>query len=161
MASRDYIILGGGCFWGVEELFSEQRGVVDTEVGYCGGELLNPSYKDICTGKTGHAETLKITFDTSQTSLDEIFEFFFRIHDPTQHNRQGNDIGSQYRSVIFYKSDEQKKLAQAAIEKAASRWQKPIVTSLEEESTFYSAEEYHQDYLKKNPGGYSCHYIRD
>ena len=101
MAQDDYILLGGGCFWGMEELFCSEKGILSTEVGYSGGKLENPSYKDVCTGQTGHAETLKVVFDPSSTSLEDILAFFFKIHDPTQFNRQGNDIGSHYRSVIF------------------------------------------------------------
>ena len=162
MSREDYILVGGGCFWGMEQLVSQQQGVLATRVGYCGGDLRNPTYKDICTGQTGHAETLKIVFDPEMVSLREILHFFFRIHDPTQKNRQGNDVGTQYRSVIFYRTPDQQQIAKGVIEEvnASGRWQKPVVTTLEPESTFFEAEEYHQKYLEKNPGGYSCHYVR-
>ncbi len=163
MAKSDYIVVGGGCFWGMEQLLAQQPGVIASRVGYCGGHTDQPSYQEVCTGRTGHAEALKLVFDPEQSSLHEILHFFFRIHDPTQLNRQGHDHGSQYRSVIFYRNDQQKSIArQVMAEVAASgRWSQPLVTSLEPEGEFFEAEEYHQKYLEKNPGGYSCHYIRD
>lgn len=150
------IVLAGGCFWGVEELFRTQPGVVDTEVGYTGGENDNPTYEQ----HPGHAEALKITYDPAQTTHDELFDYFFQIHDPTTMNRQGNDIGSSYRSAIFYQDDAQKQAAEQAIARNRRYWQAPIVTKLEPLTTFWTAEEYHQDYLQKNPGGYTCHYER-
>ncbi|MCB0377696.1 MAG: peptide-methionine (S)-S-oxide reductase MsrA [Bdellovibrionales bacterium] len=155
-------VLAGGCFWGVEELFRKQKGVVKTRVGYTGGTLENPTYEDVKKGHTGHAEAIEVSFDDSQTNYKNIFHYFFSIHDPTTLNQQGNDIGSQYRSAIFYNSDEEKRDAFETIEevKQAGFWQKPIQTEVIPLKTFYSAEEYHQDYLQKNPGGYTCHFER-
>lgn len=157
------ICLAGGCFWGVEELFSTLSGVQKTEVGYTGGDTKNPTYKEVCLGNTGHAEAIRIEFDPDTISLSELLHFFFRIHDPTTLNRQGNDRGSQYRSAIFVRTSEQQKTAEKVIAQVeeSGRWKNPIVTTIEPDSPFYSAEEYHQKYLKKNPGGYSCHYIRE
>jgi peptide-methionine (S)-S-oxide reductase len=150
--------LAGGCFWGLEELFREQPGVTDTEVGYSGGENSNPTYQS----HPGHAETLAITYDPTKTSFEALLDFFFRIHDPTTRNRQGNDVGSSYRSAIFYQDDDELRAAESVIEKVnrAKLYKHPVVTSLEKFKAFYSAEEYHQDYLRKNPGGYTCHYVR-
>ncbi len=152
------IYLAGGCFWGIEELFREQPGVIDTEVGYTGGDNTNPDYNN----HPGHAEALAITYDTSQTTYANILDYFFRLHDPTTLNRQGNDTGSSYRSAIFYQDDEELQTAQAIIGKVNSSgmYKGPVVTSLEPYTEFYSAEDYHQDYLHKNPGGYTCHYVR-
>jgi peptide-methionine (S)-S-oxide reductase len=152
------IYLAGGCFWGMEELFRAQPGVVDTEVGYTGGENDNPDYHN----HPGHAETLAITYDEKKTSFKDLLDFFFRIHNPTTLNRQGNDVGSSYRSAIFYQNDDELKIAKEAIKKLDSSgfYDKPVVTSLEKFKKFYSAEAYHQDYLQKNPGGYTCHFIR-
>jgi len=150
--------LAGGCFWGLEELFREQPGVIDTEVGYSGGTNDHPDYYD--TG--GHAETLAITYDINQTTYDNLLDFFFRIHDPTTLNRQGNDVGSYYRSAIFYQNNEELESAKAMIAKVNSSgiYKSPVVTSLEKFERFISAEDFHQDYLRKHPGGYTCHYIR-
>lgn len=150
--------IAGGCFWGMEELFRKQPGVIDTEVGYTGGSNENPTYEN----HPGHAEAIAITYDPEKTSFENILDFFFRIHDPTTMNRQGNDIGSSYRSAIFYQNEEEKKQAQDFIQKVdnSRRWDNPVVTTLEPLKKFYSAEEYHQDYLQKNPGGYTCHYER-
>lgn len=152
------IVLGGGCFWGVEELFRAQPGVVETEVGYAGGENDNPTYEN----HPGHAEVLRVAYDSSQTNLRKLLDFFFTIHDPTTKNQQGNDIGTSYRSVIFYHNDEEKKIAadMIAVVEASGKWQNPVVTELVLFDTFYPAEDYHQDYLQKNPGGYTCHYQR-
>lgn len=150
------LILAGGCFWGMEELFREQPGIIDTEVGYTGGENDNPTYEH----HPGHAESLKLTYDESKTNAETLLDYFFQIHDPTTMNRQGNDIGSSYRSAIFYADDEQKHQAEAAIARNQAYWNAPIVTQLEKLTTFWPAEEYHQDYLQKNPGGYTCHYER-
>lgn len=150
--------LAGGCFWGMEELFRSQPGVVGTEVGYSGGVNENPTYEN----HAGHAEALEISYDTERTSFEKLLEFFFRIHDPTTLNRQGNDVGSSYRSVIFYQNKIEKKQAEEYISKLnkSGFWPKPVVTSLEQFKQFWSAESYHQDYLQKNPKGYTCHYIR-
>ena len=150
------LIVAGGCFWGMEELFRAQPGVIDTEVGYTGGSNANPTYEF----HPGHAEALRISYDETATEPAALLDYFFSIHDPTTQNRQGNDIGTSYRSVIFYANDEQRQAAEAAITRAAAHWPNPIVTTLEPLETFYSAEDYHQDYLQKNPGGYTCHFER-
>jgi len=154
--------LAGGCFWGVEELIRQLPGVLDTTVGYTGGTLENPRYEHVKTGRTGHAESLQILFDPSKISYQQILEYYFRLHDPTTANRQGNDVGSQYRSAIFYHSDEQKKIAESVKKsvEASGKWKRPIVTEIVAATPFYSAEDYHQDYLQKNPNGYTCHYLR-
>ena len=157
-------VLAGGCFWGVEDILRKVPGVLVTDVGYTGGWVENPSYDDTHDSKSGHAESIRITFDPSVLSYDDLLEnWFFRLHDPTTLNRQGNDIGTQYRSAIFPQSPEQEKIAEQAIAhvQASGKWKKPITTTIEPASTWYSAEKYHQDYLKKNPNGYSCHYLRD
>lgn len=150
------ITFGGGCFWGVEELFRTRSGVMDTEVGYAGGENTHPTYES----HPGHAEAIKVTYDESKTSAGELLDYFFAIHDPTTLNRQGNDIGSSYRSVIFFASDDEKKTAEDAIQRNQAYWENPIVTTIEPLGTFWLAEEYHQDYLQKHPGGYTCHFER-
>lgn len=150
------IVLAGGCFWGMEDLFRSQPGVVDTEAGYTGGKNDNPTYDF----HPGHAESLKITYDETVTSEDALLDYFFRIHDPTTLNRQGNDIGTSYRSAIFYADENERALAQAAIERNQPYWQNPITTALEPLETFWTAEDFHQDYLLKHPGGYTCHYER-
>lgn len=152
------IYLAGGCFWGLEELFRAQTGVVDTEVGYTGGKNDNPDYNN----HPGHAEALAITYDEKITSFKDLLDFFFRIHDPTTLNRQGNDVGSSYRSAIFYQNEDELKIAKEAIKKLDETgfYDKPAVTSLEKFKKFYSAEAYHQDYLQKNPGDYTCHFVR-
>ncbi len=155
-------VLAGGCFWGVQELINDLEGVVTSEVGYTGGHLENPTYEDICRGDTGHAEAIKIEFDPKLLSFDKLLDFFFTMHDPTTVNQQGNDRGTQYRSAIFYTNEAQNSAAQKAIQRAQTSglWKSPVVTELVPASEFFSAEGFHQDYLKKNPGGYSCHYIR-
>lgn len=154
--------LAGGCFWGMEDLIRELPGVVDTEVGYTGGNVPNATYELVKRGNTGHAESIQIKFDPSKTSYEEILRFFFRIHDPTTLNRQGNDIGSQYRSAIFFHSDEQRQIAERVKSEvdASGKWKRPVVTEILPAGDFWSAEAYHQDYLRKNPGGYTCHYVR-
>lgn len=156
------IILAGGCFWGVEELIRKVPGVIETQVGYTGGSLKNPTYHDVKKGDTGHAESVRIKYEPSKVTLETLLDHFFTLHDPTTANRQGNDIGSQYRSVIFFESDRQKEIAQKKIKEwnESKKWKAPIVTELKKAETFYDAEDYHQDYLKKNPGGYTCHYYR-
>lgn len=155
-------VLAGGCFWGVEELFRTRPGVTNTRVGYAGGHSPEPTYETVKTGATGHAECLEVSFDFNLTGYENIFEFFFSIHDPTTLNRQGNDKGSQYRSVIFYQNENEKQAAQKVIKQITdeSRWPSPIVTELTPLKKFYDAEDYHQDYLQKNPGGYTCHFAR-
>jgi methionine-S-sulfoxide reductase len=152
--------LAGGCFWGVEELARKLPGVVDTTVGYAGGTLDKPRYEDVKTGRTGHAESLQIEFDPSKISYDEILDFFFRLHDPTTANRQGNDVGSQYRSAIFYHDESQRDAAERAKVRAQPKWPRPIVTEVVPFTNFYPAEDYHQDYLQRYPNGYTCHYLR-
>jgi methionine-S-sulfoxide reductase len=156
-------LLAGGCFWGMEDLIRKIPGVVDTDVGYTGGELVNPTYNHIKTGSTGHAEALRIVFDPTKLSFASILDFFFRMHDPTTLGRQGNDVGSQYRSAIFYLSESQKLTAESKIREwdASKKWKNPIVTEIVPAKVFYVAESYHQDYLEKNPNGYTCHYLRD
>jgi methionine-S-sulfoxide reductase len=163
-AHTEVAVLAGGCFWGVEDILREVPGVIETDVGYTGGWVENPTYEDTHDSKSGHAESIRITFDPSVLTYEDLLEnWFFRLHDPTTLNRQGNDIGTQYRSAIFPQSPEQAKIAEQAIARvqASGKWKKPITTTIEPASTWYSAEKYHQDYLKKNPGGYSCHFLRD
>jgi peptide methionine sulfoxide reductase msrA/msrB len=161
-AERRVATLAGGCFWGMEELLRKIPGVVDTEVGYTGGRLSQPTYDRVKRGDTGHAESVRVVFDPAQVSYAEILETFFRIHDPTTRDRQGNDTGSQYRSAIFYHSEAQRKTALQVIEKVENSgvWKAPIVTQVVAAGTFTPAEDFHQDYLQKHPGGYTCHYER-
>lgn len=162
-SNQETIILAGGCFWGVEELMSNFEGVVSTEVGYTGGDTDQPTYETVSTGLTNHAESVKIIFDNKKTTLEKILKFFFAIHDPTQINRQQNDIGTQYRSAIFYQSNEQKIIALDLINKINNLkvFDQKIATEIVEFKNFYPAEKYHQNYLQKTPGGYNCHYYRD
>ena len=156
-------VLAGGCFWGVEQILREVPGVLDTEVGYTGGWLKNPTYHDTHDSQSGHAEAVRVTFDPSVLSFEELLEkWFFKLHDPTTLNRQGNDRGTQYRSAIFPQTSVQETIARSVIARveASGTWARPITTTVEEASTWYNAEEYHQDYLQKNPGGYTCHFVR-
>jgi peptide-methionine (S)-S-oxide reductase len=150
-------VFAGGCFWGLEDLIREIPGVLDTEVGYTGGENGDPTYEH----HPGHAEAVEITYDPQKVTYRELLDFFFRYHNPTTLNRQGNDIGSSYRSAVFYGSPEARQEAEEFIARvdASGRWKDPVVTTLEPLSTFHPAEAYHQDYLKKNPGGYTCHAV--
>jgi methionine-S-sulfoxide reductase len=157
-------VLAGGCFWGVEDILRAAPGVLDTEVGYTGGWLENPRYEDTHDGRSGHAEAVRVEFDPAILSYEELLErWFFRLHDPTTRNRQGNDVGTQYRSAIFPQNDEQRAIAERVIARvdASGRWARPVTTTIEPPGVWYSAEESHQDYLRKHPGGYSCHYLRD
>ena len=157
-------VLAGGCFWGVEDILRDVPGVLDTDVGYTGGSLANPRYEDTHDGTSGHAEAVRVTFDPSLLSYEDLLEtWFFRLHDPTTRNRQGNDVGTQYRSAIFPQTPEQRETAEIVKTRvdATGKWKRPITTSIEPASPWYSAEEYHQDYLRKHPGGYSCHYLRE
>jgi peptide-methionine (S)-S-oxide reductase len=149
---------GAGCFWGVEARFSEMHGVLDTAVGYEGGSLEHPTYKEVCTDRTGHAEVVQVTFDSSRLHYEDLLDAFFALHDPTQLNRQGPDWGSQYRSAIFTHSDEQRQAALAKIAElnAAGTFRRPIVTEVTPGTNFWKAEEYHQKYLEKR-GMVSCH----
>ena len=153
--------LAGGCFWGVEELIRKLPGVINTEVGYTGGTLANPRYEDMKKGNTGHAESIEIEFDPAKISYDEILDFFFRLHDPTTANRQGNDVGTSYRSAIFYHDEKQREAAERAKQRAQPKWARPIVTEVVPASPFWAAEDYHQDYLQRIPWGYTCHYVRE
>jgi peptide methionine sulfoxide reductase msrA/msrB len=158
---REVATLAGGCFWGVEEILRKIPGIIQTTVGYTGGTTKNPTYKQVCTGTTGHAESIEIVFDPSKLSYAQLLDIFFRMHDPTTLNRQHNDVGTQYRSAIFYHSEEQRKTAEevkARMQKSG-RFNKPIVTEITAATEFYPAEEYHQKYLVKNPGGYNCHVL--
>jgi peptide-methionine (S)-S-oxide reductase len=156
--STEKAILAGGCFWGVEELFRHYPGVKSTIVGYTGGEVPNATYRN----HGNHAEAIEITFDPEQLSYRKLLEYFFQIHDPTTRNRQGNDIGASYRSAIFYSNDEQRDTAKQLIAEmeASGKWPGKIVTEVVPEADFWSAEEEHQDYLQKNPYGYTCHFER-
>jgi methionine-S-sulfoxide reductase len=151
-------IFAAGCFWGVEEYFSRVKGVIKSESGYTGGTKKNPTYEEVCTGKTGHAESVRVIYDPKVVSYERLLKHFWEIHDPTSLNRQGNDIGSQYRSVVFYADPKQEMAARASLERLAKsgKYSQKIVTEILPLKEFYLAEEYHQDYLKKNPGGY-CH----
>jgi peptide-methionine (S)-S-oxide reductase len=152
-------VFAGGCFWGLEELIRKEPGVLDTEVGYAGGSNTDPSYQN----HPGHAEAVKISYDADTTSFKKLLDFFFRVHDPTTLNKQGNDIGSSYRSTIFYSNDQEKHIAQEMIDvvNSSGRWKNPVVTTLEPIKVFYQAEDEHQDYLSKNPNGYTCHFLRE
>jgi peptide-methionine (S)-S-oxide reductase len=151
------IILAGGCFWGLEDLLRTQSGVIATEAGYTGGKNENPTYEN----HPGHAEAVEITYDSLKTTYKNLLDFFFQIHNPTTLNQQGNDRGTSYRSAIFYGNEEERKEGQNFIDivNQSKRWKDPVVTTLEPLGVFYKAEEYHQDYLQKNQGGYTCHAI--
>ena len=157
--------LAGGCFWGMEELIRKQPGVLKAVVGYTGGTMVDPTYEQVCTGTTGHAEAIQITYDPAKTSYEAVVTFFFHMHDPTTLNRQSNDIGSQYRSAIFYHDPEQKAVAERVKAKvdASGFWPRKVVTEIVPAGPFYPAEAYHQEYLEKHPGGYACpsHFVRN
>lgn len=162
MTITEKAILAGGCFWGVEELLRSYKGVISTEVGYCGGLESDAKYEFVKTGKTEHAEAILIEFDPQVLSYNELLQAFFKLHDPTTKNQQGNDIGRQYRSAIFYFDERQKAVAEevkSEVEKSG-KWKRPIVTEIVPLKPFYSAEAFHQDYLQKHPDGYTCHYWR-
>jgi peptide methionine sulfoxide reductase msrA/msrB len=160
---KETAILAGGCFWGMEEIIRQIPGVLSTEVGYTGGTTTNPVYEQVHAGTTGHAEAVRIVFDPDKLSYEDLLGWFFRMHDPTTLNRQGNDMGTSYRSAIFTLSDAQRQTAEKvkARVNASGKWKNPVVTEITAASEFYRAEEYHQDYLQKNPGGYTCHFLRD
>ena len=155
-------MLAAGCFWGVEHLLRELEGVLDTEVGYTGGSRDNPGYRDVVTGRTGHAEAVRVLYDPARVSYEEILRYFFRLHDPTTLNRQGNDVGTQYRSAIFVRNERERAIAERvrAEVDASGAWKSPVVTTIEDAGRWYAAEDYHQDYLIRNPGGYNCHFLR-
>lgn len=159
----EYALLGGGCFWGVEELIRKLKGVLDVTTGYSGGTLKNPTYEIVHTGTSDNAEVVLIKYDPLVLNFNEILRYFFRLHDPTTKNQQGNDIGTQYRSVIFYFNENQRKQAEKIKEEVerSGKWKKPVVTEITKAKAFWKAEEEHQDYLQKHPDGYTCHYLRD
>jgi len=160
-SEREIATLGGGCFWCTEAVFSQLKGVESVESGYAGGVTQNPTYKDICTGTTGHAEVVRVTFDPNVVFYKEILEIFFTTHDPTTLNRQGNDVGAQYRSVIFYHSSRQKETAEEAIRELSESkiWSAPIVTEVTPAAMFYKAEEYHQTYFQRNAAQPYCQLV--
>lgn len=158
-AKTETATLAGGCFWGMQDLLRKLPGVISTRVGYTGGTVKNATYQN----HEGHAEAVEIVFDPAKTSYEHILEFFFKMHDPTTLDRQGNDIGTSYRSAIFYHNDEQRRIAEEVKAKVdrSGAWKRPVVTQIVPAKEFWVAEEYHQDYLVKNPGGYTCHYVRN
>jgi methionine-S-sulfoxide reductase len=161
--AHETAVLGGGCFWCLDAVFRELAGVVGVESGYAGGTVADPTYEAVCTGRTGHAEVVRVTFDPAVLPFADLLRVFFTIHDPTTPNRQGNDVGTQYRSAIFYADETQRRVAEQVKARvdAAGKWKKPVVTQIVKVGVFWPAEGYHQDYLVKNPGGYTCHYLRD
>lgn len=161
--AKEVATLAGGCFWGMEEIIRKIPGVIKTTVGYTGGKTPHPTYEQVCTGKTGHAEAIQIEFDPAKLSYEALLGYFFRMHDPTTLNRQHNDVGTQYRSAIFYHGEAQRQAAERAKAKAnqSGKFKRPVVTEIVQAGEFYPAEAYHQDYLQKNPNGYTCHVLRD
>lgn len=160
--TKESATLSGGCFWGVQELIRKLSGVLESTVGYTGGTTDKPDYGQVHTGRTSHAEAVQIVFDPKVISFEEILLYFFRLHDPTTPNRQGNDLGSQYRSAIFFHDSEQQAIAERVKSEVdnSGKWPAKVVTQIVPALTFYPAEDYHQDYLRKNPDGYTCHYLR-
>jgi peptide methionine sulfoxide reductase msrA/msrB len=160
---REIATLAGGCFWGMEEILHEIPGVTSTRVGYTGGTTTDPKYEEVHAGESGHAEAVEVVFDPAKISFEQLLGYFFRMHDPTTLNRQGNDIGTSYRSAIFYHSEAQRRTAEQVKDRVdkAGKWPAPIVTEIVAAGPFYPAEEYHQKYLQKNPNGYTCHFLRD
>lgn len=156
---KEVATLGGGCFWCLEAVFEETKGVLDVVSGYAGGDTSNPSYQSVSSGSTHHAEVVQVTFDSSVISYAQVLKIFWLIHDPTTLNRQGNDIGTQYRSVIFYHNTLQQEIAQASMKEYGDKFSKPIVTQLLPVPTFYKAEAYHQDYFKNNPAQGYCSFV--
>jgi peptide methionine sulfoxide reductase msrA/msrB len=162
-ATRAVATFAGGCFWGMEDVLRQIPGVLETRVGYAGGKTKAPTYRDVTRGDTGHAESVEVVFDPARLSYEELLRYFFRMHDPTTLNRQGNDAGTQYRSAIFTHDEEQRRTAErvkAEVERSG-KWKRPIVTEIVPAGEFTEAEDYHQKYLQKHPGGYTCHYLRD
>jgi peptide methionine sulfoxide reductase msrA/msrB len=161
--TRETALLAGGCFWGMENIIRKIPGVIETEVGYAGGAADSPSYEDVSTGRTGHAETVRVVFDPNVLSFASLLDYYFRMHDPTTLNRQEGDVGTQYRSAIFYESDAQKKTAEQVKESVShsGKWKSPVVTQIVAAGKFWKAEDYHQDYLIHHPDGYNCHVLRD
>src|SRR5213592_3028132 len=162
-SKHETAILAGGCFWGMEEIIRKIPGVIKTTVGYSGGTTANPTYEEVCTGGTGHAEAIQVEFDSARMSYESLLDYFFRMHDPTTLDRQHNDVGTQYRSAIFYHDEEQRRVAERVKAEVvrAGKWKGKIVTEIVPAGPFWEAEDYHQKYLEKNPGGYTCHYLRD
>ncbi len=158
-AGHEFATLGGGCFWCLEAVYEELDGVVDVESGYAGGNVANPTYRAVCDGDTGHAEVVRIEFEPARISYREILEVFFAIHDPTTPNRQGNDVGTQYRSVIFHHSDEQKRTAEAIIAEAQPSYGREIVTQVVPAADYYRAETYHQEYFRHNAAQGYCMFV--
>jgi peptide-methionine (S)-S-oxide reductase len=156
---HQFATLGGGCFWCLEAVFEELEGVVDVESGYSGGTVANPGYQQVCEGTTGHAEVVRLEFDPDRISYREILEVFFAVHDPTTLNRQGNDVGTQYRSVIFYHDAEQQRTASEVIAEARTAWSRQIVTQLLPAPAYYRAEDYHQEYFRHNPAQGYCAFV--
>jgi peptide-methionine (S)-S-oxide reductase len=163
MAKTEVATLAGGCFWGMEDLLRKLPGVLNTDVGYSGGTTAHATYEQVKTGKTGHAESVQIEFDPETLSFETLLLYFFKIHDPTTADQQGNDIGSQYRSAIFYHTEAQRETAENVIERIekSHAWKHPIATEIEPYEKFWRAEDYHQDYLEKHPNGYTCHFERN
>lgn len=161
MSTNETITLGSGCFWCTEAIFQQLKGVISVKSGYSGGHIENPSYEQVCDKNTGHAEVCQIIFDTTQIKLDEILEVFWKTHDPTTPNQQGNDIGPQYRSVVFYHNEDQKKLAKQYIKvlDASGAWTKPIITEVSAFTKFYPAESYHQNYYNNNTNQGYCKFV--
>jgi len=161
MAQSEVAVLGGGCFWCLEAVYQQMEGVVSVESGYMGGRTPDPTYQDVCAGSTGHVEVVRITFDPDFASYRDILEVFFTTHDPTTRDRQGNDVGTQYRSVIFYGSDEQRSTAEKLIRELDAKhiWDDPIVTAVEPAATFYRAEDYHQNYFRDNAQQPYCTFV--
>ncbi|MDX1687070.1 MAG: peptide-methionine (S)-S-oxide reductase MsrA [Candidatus Promineifilaceae bacterium] len=157
--NREMTTLGGGCFWCLEAVYDEVQGVEKVVSGYAGGDVPNPTYEAVCTGTTGHAEVVQLTYDPDEISFREILEIFFTIHNPTTLNRQGADVGTQYRSAIFYHDEEQKEVALDVIEEVQQAWDDPIVTEVTSLDAFYPAEDYHQDYYKNHPNQGYCQVV--
>ncbi|MCA0455207.1 MAG: peptide-methionine (S)-S-oxide reductase MsrA [Chloroflexi bacterium] len=160
-AGTEVATLAGGCFWCLEAVYDQFNGVVSVESGYMGGKTPNPNYRDVCTGMTGHAEVIQVTYDPQVVSFQDLLNVFFTIHDPTTLNRQGNDVGTQYRSAIYFHTPEQKAIAEKTIAdlNAEKRWNAPIVTEVTPASTFYIAEDYHQEYFANNPNQAYCQFV--
>ncbi|NKI71913.1 peptide-methionine (S)-S-oxide reductase MsrA [Collimonas pratensis] len=157
--AKEVAVLGGGCFWCLEAVYQEIKGVEHVESGYTGGHVDNPSYEQVCEGTTGHAEVVALTFDNEKISYRELLEIFFTIHDPTTLNRQGNDVGTQYRSAIYYQSPQQKEVAEKVVAEMANVWDAPIVTELSAAETYYKAEDYHQNYFRQHPLQGYCAFV--
>jgi peptide-methionine (S)-S-oxide reductase len=161
MAKRETATFGGGCFWCLEAVFDQTIGVEKAQSGYMGGRRENPTYEQVCTGATGHAEVVRVTFDAERISYGDLLDIFFAIHDPTQLNRQGNDVGTQYRSVIFYENEEQRAAAEAKLDELQPKFGGRIVTAIEPAKGFYAAEAYHEDYFARNPNQPYCRAVID